>query len=113
MKSEAKLKQNLHASCAAEPILKFFAQEWTSHIVAALSRGGTLRFGQLRRALPGAPSAKVLSARLKALEAGGYVARREIEGRVRLVEYSLTDAGRAADLVLAGTEALAPPRTSP
>lgn len=89
----------------AEPLLKFFAQEWMAHVVAALSRHGTLRFGQLRRSLPGPISARVLSARLKALEAGGYVTRREIDGRVRQVEYALTDQGRAVDLLLGQAEA--------
>ncbi len=52
-------------NCPAEPFLKFFAQEWMSHIIAALARNGTLRFGQMRRVLPGSISARVLSARLR------------------------------------------------
>lgn len=93
-------------SCLAEPFLKFFAQEWMSHVVLALARHDTLRFGALRRALPPGISARVLSARLKALEAAGYVERRDLSGRIRHVEYALTPRGREADAALARTEAL-------
>ncbi|MFG1344418.1 helix-turn-helix domain-containing protein [Xanthobacter autotrophicus DSM 431] len=110
MHDKAEDDGNLSRACLAEPFLKFFAQEWMSHIIATLSRHGTLRFGQLRRALPGPISARVLSARLKALEAEGYVARRELEGRVRQVEYTLTPAGRAIDHALTQAErAVSPP----
>ncbi|MDI4664103.1 helix-turn-helix transcriptional regulator [Xanthobacter autotrophicus] len=95
--------------CPAEHFLKFMAQEWMGHIMAALARNGTLRFGQLRRALPGAISARVLSARLKELEAAGYVTRREIEGRVRHVEYALTARGEAVDAALTRNEAFGVP----
>lgn len=108
MTNAVKAEKKPHDVCDAEPLLKFFAQEWTSHIVAALARNGTLRFGELRRSLPGAVSARVLSARLKGLEAAGYVTRREVAGRILRVEYALTDDGRAVDAALARTEALAP-----
>jgi len=92
--------------CLAEPLLKFFAQEWTSHIVFALAQHRALRFGEMRRLLPAGVSARVLSARLKALEAAGYVERRDLSGRVLHVEYSLTEAGRAADTALRRYETL-------
>lgn len=94
--------------CLADPLLKFFAQEWMSHVVFALARQGTLRFGALRRQLPPGVSARVLSARLKALEAAGYVERRDLSERVLRVEYSLTPAGRAIDAALARSETLLP-----
>jgi DNA-binding HxlR family transcriptional regulator len=93
-------------ACAADGFLKFFAQEWMSHIVLALARHGALRFGALRRQLPPGLSARVLSARLKALEAEGYVERRDLSGRVLHVEYSLTAAGLAVDAALARSESL-------
>lgn len=94
--------------CLADPLLKFFAQEWMSHVVFALARQGTLRFGALRRQLPPGVSARVLSARLRALEAAGYVERRDLSERVLHVEYSLTAAGRAVDAALARSETLLP-----
>lgn len=102
-------KKNCAGNCLAAPFLKFIAQEWMSHIIAALSRGGTLRFGELRRALPGAISARVLSARLKELEAAGHVSRRELEGRVRHVEYALTPSGQQIDQALREAEAAVSP----
>ena len=93
-------KNSYPGNCEAEAFLKLLAQEWMSHIVAALARGGPLRFGQLRRALPGPISARVLSARLKELEAGGFVTRRELAGKVRHVEYALTGRGRSIDSAL-------------
>lgn len=102
--------QDLQAEgCRVDPLLKFFAQEWMSHIVFALARHGTLRFGALRRQLPTAVSARVLSARLKALEAAGYVERRDLSERVLHVEYSLTATGRAVDAALAAGETLISP----
>lgn len=92
--------------CLADPLLKFFAQEWMSHVVFALARHGSLRFGALRRQLPPGVSARVLSARLKALEAAGYVERRDLSGRVLHVEYSLTAIGRAIDAALKRSETL-------
>jgi DNA-binding HxlR family transcriptional regulator len=55
--------------CQLDELLKFLAQEWMTHIVWTLAREDTIRFGALRRALPGAISARVLSLRLKTLEA--------------------------------------------
>ena len=92
--------------CAADGFLKFFSQEWMSHIVFSLARQGPLRFGALRRQLPPKISARVLSARLKSLEAAGYVERRDLSGRVLHVEYSLTASGRAVDAALSGSENL-------
>ncbi|SFJ54224.1 transcriptional regulator, HxlR family [Bosea sp. OK403] len=80
-----------------------------SHVVFTLARHGTLRFGALRRQMPPGISARVLSARLKALEAAGYVERHDLSERVRHVEYALTERGRAVDTALARSEALLPP----
>lgn len=113
MSEQAKAKDGKDNNCPAEQFLKFFAQEWMSHIIAVLARDGTLRFGQLRRALPGAVSARVLSARLKGLEGAGYVVRRELDGRVRHVEYALTEAGQAIDRALAQAEVLVPAANAP
>jgi DNA-binding HxlR family transcriptional regulator len=92
--------------CVADGFLKFFSQEWMSHVVLALARHGPLRFGALRRQLPPRISARVLSARLKVLEAAGYVERRDLSGRVLHVEYSLTTTGLAVDAALARSELL-------
>ncbi len=103
-------KVDLAASehCLAEPLLKFFAQEWMSHVVLVLAQHESLRFGEIRRQLQVRVSARVLSARLKALEAAGYVERRDLSERVLHVEYSLTKMGREADAALRRYETLLP-----
>ncbi|MEP9368380.1 helix-turn-helix domain-containing protein [Xanthobacter sp. VNH20] len=92
------------AGCQLDHLLKFLAQEWMSHIVWALGRNTTLRFGALRRALPGPISARVLSGRLKDLEANGFVIRRDIGALPLHVEYSLTEQGRRLDALLSRSE---------
>ena len=92
--------------CRLDSFLSFLAQRWMSHIVWTASHE-TIRFGALRRALPGAISPRVLSARLKALEEEGFVIRRDL-GTIPLhVEYSLTAKGRMLHATLLRNEALA------
>lgn len=94
------------AGCSVDPFLKLLAREWTSHIVWTLGRTEAVRFGALRRALPGAVSARVLSARLKELEACGLVSRHDA-GRLPLhVEYRLTEDGRRVHVALQRSETL-------
>lgn len=99
--SRSKDKDVLHgAGCRIDYFLKFLAREWMSHIVWNLARQETMRFGELRRALPGAVSARVLSARLKELEAYELVIRHDTGKKPLHVEYRLTEDGRRLDAVL-------------
>jgi DNA-binding HxlR family transcriptional regulator len=61
--------------CPLDPALTLLAQKWLVHIVWLLGRAESLRFTELQRQLPGDVSAKVLSARLKQLEAINMIAR--------------------------------------
>jgi DNA-binding HxlR family transcriptional regulator len=93
------------AGCRVDDFLKFLAREWMSHIVWVLSREKAMRFGALRRALPGAVSARVLSSRLKELESYGLVSRHDA-GKLPLhVEYMLTADGRRLNAALRQSEA--------
>ena len=92
--------------CRVDYFLKFLAREWTSHIVWTLGRKEAVRFGELRRALPGAVSARVLSSRLKELESCGLVSRYDTGKMPLHVEYRLTPEGRRLDLALRRSEAL-------
>lgn len=95
------------AGCGVDHFLKFLAREWMSHIVWTLAREGSMRFGALRRALPGGVSARLLSARLKELESCGLVSRHDT-GKLPLhVEYALTADGRTLHAALRRSEALA------
>ncbi|MDQ1129959.1 DNA-binding HxlR family transcriptional regulator [Microbacterium sp. SORGH_AS 888] len=65
---------------------------WGVLVLAALS-DGTLRWGELRRAVDGI-SEKMLGSTLRTLTADGLVARRSLPSVPPHVEYSLTDLGR-------------------
>lgn len=94
------------AGCSVDHFLKFLAREWMSHIVWTLASEKSMRFGALRRALPGAVSARVLSSRLKELEAYGLVSRHDA-GKLPLhVEYALTADGHVLHAALRRSEAL-------
>jgi DNA-binding HxlR family transcriptional regulator len=81
--------------CPIGACMKFLRGAWTPNIVWYLI-GGPRRFSELRADIP-AVSAKVLSARLKELEAIGIIDRTVQPTSPPSVEYSLTDLGR--DLV--------------
>lgn len=68
---------------------------WTPNIIWYLS-GGPRRFGELRADIPKV-SAKVLSVRLRKLEAKGVITRKVMPTSPPSVEYSLTPLG--ADLI--------------
>jgi DNA-binding HxlR family transcriptional regulator len=61
--------------CPLDPVLSLLAHKWLAHIIWFLGHAESLRFAELQRRLPGNISAKVLSARLKELEALNMVAR--------------------------------------
>src|SRR5918992_240197 len=70
-------------------------QRWTGAIVAVLL-DGPLHFSEIRRLVPEI-SDRLLSERLKELEAEGIVERRVIDGAPVRTEYSLTKKGKALE----------------
>lgn len=75
--------------------IELIGRRWTGATLMALSKG-CANFGQIRDAIPGI-SDRLLSERLKELEAEGIVTR-FVDGRS--THYSLTEKGRALDPVL-------------
>jgi DNA-binding HxlR family transcriptional regulator len=88
-----------HFGCASEFTLKLLGGKWKSAILCLLKEGGTLRYGQLRTFLPRL-SDKVLSERLKELEALGLVAKSATPGS-NSTRYRLTERGDTLRAVLA------------
>lgn len=99
-----------HAEPLASPISPFcpfyqhavelIGRRWTGAILRAQLSGAT-RFGDLAAAIPGL-SDRLLSERLKELEAEGLVRREVFPTTPVRIEYQLTDKGRAlADVVAA------------
>jgi DNA-binding HxlR family transcriptional regulator len=73
--------------------VELVGKRWSGAIVYVLMQGGTMRFSQIAHAVPDL-SDRLLSERLKELEARGIVERRVIDGSPVKVEYELTERGR-------------------
>ena len=85
--------------------VELIGRRWTGAIVRALL-AGVVHFSELTRAIPEL-SDRMLSERLKELEAEGIVARTVIPSTPVRVEYRLTEKGRALAPVLAAISAWA------
>lgn len=81
-----------HLCEAFQAAMAVLAKPWNGLIIATLD-DGALRFGEIGERLD-AISDRMLSSRLKDLEALGLVVRRVLPGPPVRVEYELTDAGR-------------------
>ena len=86
--------------CPLEATLDVIAGRWRVLILRELFRAGTIRFGELHRALPGI-SQRVLTQELRSLEAAGILNRKIYAEVPPKVEYRLTDNGKTLDPVLA------------
>ncbi|WP_276601550.1 winged helix-turn-helix transcriptional regulator [Nannocystis radixulma] len=80
-------------TCGLSAALAVIAGKWKPTIVWEL-HARPLRFGELRRAVPGI-SEKILFEQLRELEAEGVVHREDFHEVPPRVEYSLTPAGSA------------------
>lgn len=78
--------------CQVSECMSLLGGAWTPNIIWNL-HGGPRRFGELRVDIPRV-SPKMLSARLKELEANGVVERRVMPTSPPSVEYSLSDLGQ-------------------
>lgn len=75
--------------------------KWKIGILSSLQRG-PVRLSQLRRVFPQA-SKKMLAQHLREMERDGLIVRTDLSGRLRHVEYSLSDSGGFAVLRLINT----------
>lgn len=84
------------SSCdAISRLLATITRRWTLHILWVLISEGPTRFGMLRRSVHGI-SARVLTVRLRALEAEGLVYRKQTPANPPEAIYGLT--ARAAEI---------------
>ena len=79
-------------TCPSRALLGLVTSRWAVLLIGALE-GGPLRFGALRRRLEGV-SQKVLTEKLRDLEAEGLVTRTVVD-RPLAVQYELTAIGRS------------------
>lgn len=73
--------------------IELIGKRWSGAIIWALS-DGSLRYGELKRAIPGL-SDRLLSQRLRELEESGLMARTVEDGLPAKVTYELTEKGIA------------------
>ena len=85
----------LPAGCPMSGLLEMLTRPWTLHILWLLNLHGPMRFGALRRRAEGI-SARLLTLRLRTLEAEGFVTRTVRNGKVPEVTYTPT--ARLADM---------------
>jgi len=85
--------------CAADTVLRMLWGQWKTHVIYVLGERKACRFGALRRRITGI-SPKVLTQRLRELEADGLVWREQENTIPPKVTYGLTETGLAVHAVL-------------
>ena len=83
--------------------IEFLGKRWTGAIVRVLMHRSPLRFSEIAHAVPEL-SDRLLSERMKELEARGVVERTVVPGRATRVEYALTPMGRELEPALRALE---------
>ena len=73
--------------------VELIGKRWSGAIIVVLLEGGAMRFSEIAQAIPQL-SDRLLSERMKELEARGIVERRVNPDHPVKVEYELTDMGR-------------------
>ena len=73
--------------------VELIGRRWTGAILAVLIESGSLRFSEIGQAVPHL-SDRLLSERMKELEARGMVERHVSRGAPVRVQYSITEMGR-------------------
>jgi DNA-binding HxlR family transcriptional regulator len=97
-----------HAMCCPRlhEAVELVGKRWTGAILAVMLQGGPMRFSHIGQAVPDL-SDRLLSERMKELEARGIVERRVGGASPARVEYELTKMGRELAPALAELEAWA------
>jgi DNA-binding HxlR family transcriptional regulator len=81
-----------HVDIPIRPDLGLLGRRWTARILADIGFRGVNRFGQLTRSNPGL-TRRLLSRRLRELEAEGLIQRSEADGNSGVVTWSLAFKG--------------------
>jgi DNA-binding HxlR family transcriptional regulator len=92
--------------CPMDALLKLLMGPWTTYIIWLLETQGPLRFGQIKTRMP-AISSKVLTERLRHLEAARIVSRDYRPTIPPQVSYALTPRGHELKSVLGGISRIA------
>ncbi len=98
--------EHIPGKCPMDAILRLIMGAWTTYILWILESEGPQRFGALKAHMPKI-SSKVLTDRLRHLEAAGLVHRDYQPTIPPAVTYSLTDRGHELKAVLKGLNTVA------
>ena len=99
------VQRSAAAGCPMSGLLETLTRPWTFHIIWQLTTHGPMRFGALRRAIAGI-SPRLLTVRLRALEAEGFVRRTAMGGKVPEVSYAPTSRLAEMEQVMANLHGL-------
>src|SRR3954453_1633890 len=102
----ARRMSGLPTGCPADHVLRLIWGEWIMHILWVLGTNGPTRFGEIGRLVEGV-SPKVLTDRLRRLQATGLVHRDYAPTVPPQVTYSLTLRGQELDRALRSLHELA------
>lgn len=84
--------------CPVQKTLKLFQGKWNLRIIYELSKHESMRFRELKKAIPDI-SNTVLTSTLKALENQGLVLRQQFNEVPPHVEYSLLESAKELDKI--------------
>lgn len=85
--------------CAVEAAISLIDGKWKCVVLWHLLQGGTTRFNELRRLMPGITQ-RMLTNQLRELEADGLINRMVYAQVPPKVEYSLSERGRSLTPIL-------------
>jgi DNA-binding HxlR family transcriptional regulator len=91
-------------ACPADPLLRLLWGQWKTHVLYLLGEKGPARFGEIQRLIMGI-SPKVLTQRLRELEADGLVWREHEPTIPPKVTYGLTEMGQDVHTALKAFDA--------
>lgn len=100
------LREYSNMRCPMHGLLSLLTGPWTTYILWLIRLNGEMRFGALKKQMPGI-SAKVLTERLRMLEKAGILNREQELTVPPKVTYSFTTQGHALESLLDEVNALA------
>lgn len=83
-----------NTNCPVHKALELFNGKWKTRILFELCKKESMRFGELKKAIPIVTNT-MLSSTLKELEETGVIKREQFNEIPPHVEYSLTESGKA------------------
>jgi DNA-binding HxlR family transcriptional regulator len=92
-------RYDCNPGCRVEATFELIGGKWKGVVLWHLLKDGTLRFNQLRRAMPNVTQ-RMLTNQLRELEADGFVLRKVYAEVPPKVEYSLSPRGRSLEPVI-------------